>query len=163
MKISDVMTKMIEYYQGDSKRVQHFMKVYAYAKAIGEQEELEPELQEILEIAAVTHDIGIKKSEEKYNSSSGKYQEIEGPDEARKLLGEFGLKNETMDRICYLIGHHHTYSRIDGIDYQILVEADFLVNLEEDKSGMKAAHNVNKKIFVTKTGIHYLENLFFER
>ena len=92
MKISDVMTKMIEYYQGDSKRVQHFMKVYAYAKAIGEQEELEPELQEILEIAAVTHDIGIKKSEEKYNSSSGKYQEIEGPDEARKLLGEFGLK-----------------------------------------------------------------------
>ena len=48
MKISDVMTKMIEYYQGDSKRVQHFMKVYAYAKAIGEQEELEPELQEIL-------------------------------------------------------------------------------------------------------------------
>nr|WP_303009387.1 HD domain-containing protein [uncultured Anaerostipes sp.] len=163
MKISDVMTKMIEYYQGDSKRVQHFMKVYAYAKAIGEQEELEPELQEILEIAAVTHDIGIKKSEEKYNSSSGKYQEIEGPDEARKLLGEFGLKNETMDRICYLIGHHHTYSRIDGIDYQILVEADFLVNLEEDKSGMKAAHNVTKKIFVTKTGIHYLENLFFER
>ena len=84
------------------------MKVYAYAKAIGEQEELEPELQEILEIAAVTHDIGIKKSEEKYNSSSGKYQEIEGPDEARKFLGEFGLKNETMDRICYLIGHHHT-------------------------------------------------------
>jgi len=163
MKISDVMTKMIEYYQGDSKRVQHFMKVYAYAKAIGEQEELEPELQEILEIAAVTHDIGIKKSEEKYNSSSGKYQEIEGPDEARKLLGEFGLKNETMDRICYLIGHHHTYSRIDGIGYQILVEADFLVNLEEDKSGMKAAHNVKKKIFVTKTGIHYLENLFFER
>ena len=163
MKISDVMTKMIEYYQGDSKRVQHFMKVYAYAKAIGEQEELEPELQEILEIAAVTHDIGIKKSEEKYNSSSGKYQEIEGPDEARKLLGEFGLKNETMDRICYLIGHHHTYSRIDGIDYQILVEADFRVNLEEDKSGMKAAHTVKKKIFVTKTGIHYLENLFFER
>ena len=42
------------------------------------------------------------------------------------------LKNYLIDRICYLIGHHHTYDNIEGLDYQILVEADFLVNLYED-------------------------------
>ena len=32
-------------------------------------------------------------------------------------------------RVEYLVGHHHTYKDIDGLDYQILVEADFLVNI----------------------------------
>mgnify|MGYP000340972515 FL=1 len=33
------------------------------------------------------------------------------------------------ERVAYLIGHHHTYDKIEGMDYQILVEADFLVNI----------------------------------
>lgn len=162
MKISDVITKMIEYYQGDARRIQHFMKVYAYARAIGEQERLEPGQLELLEIAAVTHDIGIKKSEDKYQSSAGKFQEIEGPEEAGKLLEQFDLSQDTADRVCYLIGHHHTYNSIDGMDYQILVEADFLVNLEEGKSGRDAVERAKDQIFKTKTGIHYLEMLFYE-
>ncbi|MBS7006973.1 HD domain-containing protein [Anaerostipes sp.] len=162
MKISDVITKMIEYYQGDARRIQHFMKVYAYAGAIGEQEGLDSKQQELLEIAAVTHDIGIKVSEEKYQSSAGKYQETEGPKEALKLLKQFGLSRESVERICYLIGHHHTYSCIEGMDYQILVEADFLVNLEEQKSSRETAEYVRDKIFKTKTGIYYLEKIFCE-
>ena len=74
MDINKVTTAMIDYYQGDSKRIQHFLKVHAYAKLIGEQEGLD---KETLEVAALTHDIGIKGSEQKYNSSAGKYQEIE--------------------------------------------------------------------------------------
>jgi hypothetical protein len=44
------------------------------------------------------------------------------------------LSSET--RICFLIGHHHTYTKIDGPDFQILVEADFPVNIDEDKHGI---------------------------
>ena len=29
-----------------------------------------------------------------------------------------------VERICFIIGHHHTYKAIDGLDFQILVEAD---------------------------------------
>ena len=43
-----------------------FLKVYSYAKTIGEMENLDEKMQEILEVTAVLHDIGIKVSEEKY-------------------------------------------------------------------------------------------------
>lgn len=36
------------------------------------------------------------------------------------------------ERVSYLVGHHHTYDHIDGMDYQILVEVDFLVNFNEN-------------------------------
>ena len=86
MDVNKVTTAMIDYYKGDPKRIQHFLKVHAYAKLIGEQERLDKEILEILEVAALTHDIGIKVSEQKYNSSAGKYQEIEGPAVAQKML-----------------------------------------------------------------------------
>lgn len=94
-----LITKMIEYYQGDPKRIQHFLKVYAYAKTIGEQEGLDEKTQKILETAAVTHDIGIKISEEKYQSSVGKYQEMEGPAVARIMLEDMEFEKEIIDRV----------------------------------------------------------------
>ncbi len=80
------------------------------------------------------HDIGIRPSEAKYQSCSGKYQEIEGPPIALKLLKKIAMCPEDMvQRICFLIAHHHTYQSVDDIDYQILIEADFLVNMFERK------------------------------
>ena len=122
--MNTVATEMIKYYAGDKKRINHFIKVHGYAKAIGEAEELDERTMLILETAAYVHDIGIKISEEKYNSSAGKY------------------------------------SNIDGIDYQILVEADFLVNIDEDEMTKETAKNVREKIFKTKSGTQMLDNLF---
>ncbi|MDF2542139.1 MAG: hypothetical protein K0S47_1857 [Herbinix sp.] len=157
-KISDVINAMIEYDTGDIKRIHHFLKVYAYAKAIGELEELEESVQEILEVAAVVHDIGIKKSEEKYQSSAGTYQQIEGPPEAELMLQRLGYEKPFIDRVCYLIAHHHTYHDIEGIDYQILVEADFLVNIYED--GIENINSIETKIFRTKTGTQFLKQCY---
>ena len=50
------------------------------------------------------------------------------------------------------MGHHHTYTDIQGLDYQILVEADFLVNLYEDSSPPEAQRAAYQKIFKTETG-----------
>ncbi len=50
------------------------------------------------------------------------------------------------------MGHHHTYHNIDGLDYQILVEADFLVNLFEHGVSEKAVKTALEKIFKTNTG-----------
>lgn len=152
MKIQDLMVAMMAYDQGDTKRIQHFVKVYEFARMIGIMENLDEKTQFILESAAIVHDIGIHISEQKYGSSSGKYQEIEGPAEAEKLLAELGYPTDVTERVCYLVGHHHTYHDIDGADYQILVEADFLVNLYEDEiseEGQKAAF---KNIFRTESG-----------
>lgn len=155
-----LIEKMMKYYTGDPKRIQHFLKVYEFARRIGEAERLSPETMHILRTAAIVHDIGIKVSEEKYGSSSGKYQEKEGPAVAEPMLLSLGYEEEVIDRVLYLIAHHHTYSQIEGQDYQILVEADFLVNLFEDQSSKQTAQKVKENIFRTKTGTRYLEVLY---
>lgn len=147
-----LITEMMKYYTGDPKRIQHFIKVYQFAKMIGEIEGLPEEEQHILETAAIVHDIGIKPAEEKYGSCGGKLQEQEGPDVAEKMLQRLGYEPKVIDRVCYLVGHHHTYDQIDGSDYRILVEADFLVNLYEDSVSKDAVKNAYDKIFRTETG-----------
>ena len=152
MKIQDLMVAMMAYDQGDTKRIQHFVKVYEFARMIGIMENLDEKTQFILESAAIVHDIGIHISEQKYGSSSGKYQEIEGPAEAEKLLAELGYPTDVTERVCYLVGHHHTYHDIDGADYQILVEADFLVNLYEDEISEEGQKAACENIFRTESG-----------
>ena len=152
---------MIEYDKGDPMRIQHFMKVHDFAALIGKLEGLDKETMFVLETAAILHDVGIHVSEQKYGSSAGHYQEIEGPAEARKLMLEVGdYSDEQMDRVCYLVGHHHTYSAIDGMDYQILVEADFLVNIYEDNLSPEARDAARRNIFRTSTGIEILNSMF---
>ena len=104
------------------------------------------------------HDIGIKVCEEKYNSANGKLQEKEGPAVAREILESLDYKN--VNRILFLIGHHHTYTNVTGMDYQILIEADFLVNFEEENTDTEAIKKVYKNIFKTKTGKEFCRNIF---
>ncbi|SFG74281.1 HD domain-containing protein [Lachnospiraceae bacterium C7] len=150
--LDTLFLKMIEYYEGDPKRIQHFIKVHSFAELIGKGEQLDEDTMFILEVAAYVHDIGIKPAEEKYGRSDGKLQEQEGPTVAQQLLFDLGLENYVIDRICYLVGHHHTYSNIEGLDYQILVEADFLVNIYEDEVGNSARKSAYERIFKTETG-----------
>ena len=151
-QLDDLFMDMIDYYDGDPKRIQHFTKVHSYARLIGIGEELDDDSLFILEAAAYTHDIGIRVAEEKYGRCDGKLQEQEGPIIAQKMLSQLGFENYIVERICFLIGHHHTYDNIDGLDYQILVEADFLVNLYEDYAGNRAIDKAYKRIFKTETG-----------
>lgn len=151
---------MIRLYSGDPMRIQHFCKVHSYAKLIGELEQIDADRLFILETAALTHDIGIHFCEEKYGSSNGKLQEKEGPAIAKKLLAELYFDEKVSERVQYLIAHHHTYDAIDGIDYQILVEADFLVNILEDKLSDDVAKNAYRNIFKTESGKKICREMF---
>lgn len=156
-----LMLKMIEFDKGDPKRIQHFTKVYEYAHMIGKLEGLDEKSQRILDMAAILHDIGIHPSEEKYGHCNGKLQEQEGPIYARKILEDFEeVTKEEIDRVCYLIAHHHTYQEVDGKDYQILLEADFLVNAYEDGLNSESIRIFEKNVFQTKTGIELLNLMY---
>ena len=158
MTIGSVISAMIETLQGNLHEVEHMLKVYGYAKAIGEEEGLDAATQRTLEIAAVVHDIGIPFALEKDGSDAGPYQEELGPGAARPLLQKLGCDQATIDRVCFLVGHHHTTRDVDGIDYRILLEADFLVNAAHKKLGHPAVLAAKESFFRTKTGIRYLEN-----
>lgn len=160
MKNIQLISRMTEYYTADPKRIQHFIKVYEFSCIIGRLERVDDKTLHILETAAIVHDIGIKAAEQKYGSCNGKLQEKEGPAIAEKMLLELGYEKSVIDRVSYLVGHHHTYSDIDGEDYQILVEADFLVNLYEDGESKKTAENVLNKIFKTEAGKKLLTDMY---
>lgn len=157
---NQLFMEMVQYYSGDPNQIQHFTKVYTYAKLIGELEKLPANDLFILETAAIVHDIGIKASQKKYGDSAGNHQEELGPAIANKMLQKLGYKEEIIDRVCYLVGHHHTYQNIDGLDYQILIEADFLVNLFEGGNQAASIKQTYDKIFKTNTGKNICATMF---
>lgn len=158
--INQLHLAMIELYKGDAKRIQHFCKVHSYAKLIAEMEKVDKNCLFTIEAAALTHDIGIHICEEKYGSCNGKLQEKEGPAIAEKLLGELGFDRNVSERVQYLIAHHHTYGNINEMDYQILVEADFLVNIMEEGSSKEAAIKAYQNIFKTSCGKKICREMF---
>lgn len=160
-KIEVLALAMIDYNNVDPKRIQHTTKVHAYASLIGKSEGLDEETQFILESAALVHDIGIRASEQKYGYQNGKLQEQEGPAVARELLTRLGGYTDLqIERICWLVAHHHTYHVCEDLDYQILIEADFLVNLYEDDESMDAVRAVCRTIFRTVSGTKMLETMY---
>ena len=161
--LNNLISEMIEYEKGNPRRVQHFLKVHAFAKIIAEQEGLDERTQDTLEIAAVLHDIGIKPSVKKYGSSAGNYQEIEGPPVARFFLKKYNVSDEIMERVSFLIANHHTYGSIQAVDYQVLIEADFLVNIYEDSMKPSQIESIRDRLFKTKTGVHLLETMFLSQ
>lgn len=158
--IEKVFLKAAQYDAGDAKRIQHFTKVFEYSHLIGTREGLGGDNLMTLELAAILHDIGIHEAERRYGSCDGQLQEELGPAVARSLLAQFNLPDKTVGRVCYLIAHHHTYSNIDSIDLQILIEADFLVNMYEDSSSPAAVRHVYETIFKTASGRELCKIMF---
>lgn len=155
-----LIKEMICFYSGDPKRIQHFIKVHSFAKTIGLLEKLDKETLYILETASLVHDIGIKACEEKYGDCSGKLQELEGAIIAREFLQGLGYKEKVIERVCFLVAHHHTYDKVDKMDYQILIEADFLVNMYEEKLDKKSIEVAFRKIFKTPSGRFLCRQMF---
>ena len=85
---------MIDYNNGDPKRIQHTTKVHAYASMIGRIEGLDEETLFILESAALVHDIGIRASEQKYGHQNGKLQEQVFVSVSLYIVSDFHLVNK---------------------------------------------------------------------
>lgn len=157
---SDIMVKMIQFSNGNRHDINHFMKVYTYAKTIAESENVSEKDLITVETAAIVHDIACPLCREKYGNTNGKYQEKEGILLAEEFLKDTDLPEEIKKRVAFLVGHHHTLTGIDGIDYQILLEADYLVNADESGYSEGNISNTKRKLFKTKTGLRLLEAVY---
>ena len=153
MNISQIMEKMIAFSNGNLHDMNHLMCVWTYAKIIGELEGLDRRTQETLEIAAITHDIACPLCREKYGNTNGKYQEHEGIPLVRAFLSDTGLSPEQIERVAYLVGHHHTYINVDGADYQILLEADYIANASENSFSRQSIETFLRRVTKTESGI----------
>lgn len=160
MNIGEITKKMIEFYNGNLHDINHFLKVYAYAKTIGECEGLDELAQTSLEVAAILHDIACPLCREKYGHADGPHQEQEGPALAIQFLKGSGLPQVCVGRVVYLVGHHHTSEEVDGPDYQILLEADYLVNADEGNYTREHIEQTLDTMFKTPTGKALLQSIY---
>ncbi|MCE1199651.1 MAG: HD domain-containing protein [Marinilabiliales bacterium] len=158
--VSEVLSEMFRCNRQDQKRIEHSLKVWGYARALGILEGLDAGPQFVLELTAILHDIGIHVAESKYGWCDGALQETEGPPVAKEILRNKGVDQQVAERVCFIISKHHTFSAIDGIDFQLLVEADFLVNAVEEGVTTEMATHFMQKNFRTESGKAMLNQLF---
>lgn len=135
----------------DSKRIQHALWVLGHAESIMRREGGDPK---VVLAAAVLHDIGIKKAEEVHGSSAGKYQEIEGPAIAERIMKEIGMDYSTIADVKEIVANHHSAGCKETTEFKIIWDADWLVNFADEFpniSGEEAEEKINK-LFRTETG-----------
>ena len=162
MTSSEALKRMIDFSDGNIHNIDHFLKVWAMAKTIGELEVLDKHTQEVLELAAVVHDISCPLCREKYGNTNGKNQELESPPLVTAFFKGLPVEPGDVERISWLVAHHHTYTNIDGLDHQILLEADFLVNAGESGYARSAIENFRQRVFHTSAGTELLDSMYLK-
>ena len=145
----------------DQKRISHTMSVLEYAQEILHEEGGN---SPVVIAAAILHDIGIQEAERKHGSSAGKYQEIEGPPIARKILENIGLESSAIEHVCLIVGNHHSARDIDTSEFRIVWDADWLVNFPDEYASFEKnkRRSIIDRIFKTKTGKKKAYRLFLE-
>jgi len=112
----------------DDKRVAHALRVLEYAKRILETEEADAQ---VVVAAAALHDIGIPESERKHGNAAPENQHQEGPPIAREILTRLGVEAEEVEKVCDIIGHHHTPRNEETPEFNVVFDADVLRNWME--------------------------------
>jgi DNA-directed RNA polymerase subunit RPC12/RpoP len=160
--VDQLIAAMKTEFGGDNRRITHALRVLEYAKEILRTEQGNPR---VVFAAAVLHDIGIQEAERKHGSSAGKYQEIEGPPIAKRIMTAIGLDDDSIEHVCRIVGSHHSAVDIDTIEFRILWDADWLVNIADEYVGgdPDRLRNIVSKVFKTETGRKMAEEIFFRQ
>ncbi len=139
-----VAIEMKRYFKRDFKRIGHATRVARYAERIGKAEQGN---MAVILTSAYLHDIGIPEAERKYDSTSPKYQHIEGPPIAKSILEKLGANEKLIQEVCDLIGHHHWPREEETISFKVLYDADLIANLEEKQKESPMEKERLEKIF----------------
>ena len=158
--VSEILRRMTAYPGNTLHDIDHLVKVHAWARAIAQSENMDPRDREIAEIAAIVHDIACPQCREKYGSCIPEKQEQEGAVLAREFLAKSGLTPEAVDRICFLVGRHHTTKGVQGMDWQILLEADYIANAGESHFAPEDMQDFVSWVFRTRAGKQIMRDIY---
>ena len=142
--INDVAKAMKECVGGNPEKVTHFVRVYTLAKSIGELEQLPESLQRQLELSAVVHSV---EAEDKVAA-------------VKEIMTSCHVDDETATRVCYIVEHNRDYGHISGMDHQILIEAQSIVEFKEKNTPKSEIVRIAEKRFITNYGKAFLKKAF---
>jgi HD superfamily phosphodiesterase len=123
-----IAVEMKRYFRTDFKRIGHATRVARHAERIGKNEKGN---MAVILAAAYLHDIGIHEAKRKHGSTAPKCQEEEGPEIARSIMIKLGAKEELIDEVCDIVGHHHHPRSEESVNFKAVYDADLITNLEE--------------------------------
>ncbi len=155
-KFSQAMKK---YFGKDVKRIHHAQKVARFAEEMVKGEGGNPL---VVLGSAYLHEVGIQEAEKKHGSPSGEFHVLEPPPIAKDLLKRLSLRSEVIEEICDIIGHYRNPREEETLNFQILYEADCLVNIEEEGilKNKEELKELIPKVFKTASGRKLAENLY---
>ena len=153
-----VIAEMKAFFGDDQSRIDHALRVLDFAEQILAESSADAT---IVIVAAILHDIGIPAAEAKHGSSAVRYQEIEGPPVAREILEKLEFTPAVIDTVCTIIAHHHN-GQIDSPEFNIIWDADWLVNFPGHYGQSPTAERLAaiRKLFRTSTGRVLAEEQF---
>ncbi len=156
-----LLAEMERVFGDDRRRIRHTQAVLAWAEKIAAGESAD---RDVVTAAAILHDIGIHAAERKHGSSSGRWQELEGPPIARPILDRLGIGAELAEQVCGIIAHHHN-GRMDTPEFRVVWDADWMVNLPGECPDADAVtlDTLIGRIFRTQTGRTTARDTFLER
>ena len=143
----------------DRKRIDHAMKVLDFAEQIQLAEGGDPL---VVKAAAILHDIGILQAQDKYGPAYEKYHAQEGPPIAKEILSKFEINSKSVEHICQIIVDHHSAGNIDTIEFRIVWDADWLVNIAEilKNAEKKSSVEILDQTFKTNKGREIAAELY---
>jgi len=162
--LKDRLAVEVKRYLGtDFKRIGHAAKVANFVEKIEKKEKAN--LPVIL-CAAYLYDIGVKNALEKYDSDKPQDIEKESPEVARELLGKLGAKEELINEVIEIIGHHNRPAGEDSLEQKILHEADMLTHMaacekKEDVNEEEFSAKIDK-LFLTPAGNQLAKQVLLE-
>jgi len=161
----ELIREMKKYFGDDQRRIEHALQVTNYAENLIKLYQKKDINSEVILYSAILHDIGIHQAEKKYNSVAGRYQEIEGPPIAKKILEKFDIDQEIIYEVCQIIGHHHSPKAIQSNNFKLLYDADWLVNLPEEynlEDNKKPLAEIIDKLYLSDIGKNLAKDLFIK-
>lgn len=148
-----VASAIQDYFDGDQRRIKHATAVADFADQINKYEHGDPA---IIMACGYLHDIGIKNAEAKHQSSAPKHQHTEGPPVARMILEGLDVDAEMITEICDIISHHHAPRSDETVNFKVLYDADFIVNIDDEQAKKQRSKEdiagMIAKVMLTESG-----------
>ncbi|MFO7830881.1 MAG: HD domain-containing protein [Desulfuromonadaceae bacterium] len=135
---------LADFFETDYQRITHAVEVMQQAELL--QHHYTDVDTEVLLTSALLHDVGIKPSEKELGYNDATTQEQYGPAVVQRLLEEIGFDQEKTRKVMQIVGNHHSRSRYDYVELEILKLADLIVNRLEvhysESSSSAEAHAI---------------------